>query len=418
MQVLAKSITPLPVLRREKKHVDMRPSRPSRSALLPTSGRVLFAELIYKLPVALCIAAFAAMGTSYTAAQSASTGAIAGTIMDPSGAVVPAAQVTATNTETGAARTVEADASGSHIVPFLTPGPYKVDVTATGFKVSSYTNIRVIVTETQGLNVTLEIGAAGEQITVEAGAELLQTETSSLGHVTGGDVVVGLPLVTRNYTQILALNSGVAANLTDATTIGRGSIGTMTFVVQGATYDDNNFLTDGLSANDHVSDIMSGGIAIPNPDTIAEFKVQTGLYDASNGRTSGANVNLVTKTGTNQYHGSLWEFWRNEHLNANSFFRNQAGQPRSELRQNQYGFTLGGPVVKDKLLMFGSYQGTQQKNGVGSACSSNFREPPLTNDRSAAAIHPEDVAAMVEKWRAAQVFISYYPAKAGVLDEG
>src|SRR5208337_465160 len=127
-------------------------------------------------------------------------------------------------------------------------------------------------------------------------------------------------------------------------------------------------------------------VAVPNPDAIEEFKVQTGQYDASFGRDAGANVNVVTKTGTNEFHATLFEFLRNDALNANEWFRNRNGEPRQVLRQNQYGMTFGGPIIKNKLLFFTSYQGTRQTNGVDPTCSTTFSTPPLTNDRSAAAL--------------------------------
>ena len=325
-------------------------------------------------------------------AQTGGTGAISGTVTDPQGAVIAGAQIRVANLETGETRVVESSSSGTFVVPLLPPGVYGVQVSRTGFMLASFPKVRVNTTETVALNASLAVGAISEQITVEAGAQQLQTETSALGRVTSSEMVAGLPLVARNYTQILGLNAGTTSNLNDATTLGRGGAlstiaGTAGTSVQGAAINDNNFQLDGVNANDIQSTgNFSGGIAIPNPDTIQEFKVQTGLYDASYGRNAGANVNVVTKAGSNQYHGSAWEFLRNEDLNANSFFGNQAGQPRPELRQNQYGFTLGGPVIKDKILMFGSYQGTKQINGVGSSCSSNFREPPLTDDRSRAAL--------------------------------
>ena len=160
--------------------------------------------------------------------------------------------------------------------------------------------------------------------------------------------------------------------------------------MHGARSYDNNYQLDGISVNDiQGSGSSSGGIPIPNPDIIQEFKVQTGLYDAAYGRLGGANVSVVTRTGGNEYHGTLFEFWRNDVLNANDFFLNEAGQPRAALKQNQFGFTLGGPILKDKPFFFGSYQGTRQINGLASgqariACTAVLRTPPLTNDRSAA----------------------------------
>ena len=136
--------------------------------------------------------------------------------------------------------------------------------------------------------------------------------------------------------------------------------------MHGARSYDNNFQLDGISVNDvQGSAAGSGGIPIPNPDSIEEFKVQTGQYDAGYGRYGGANVSLITKTGSNSFHGAIFEFLRNEVLNANDFFLNRADQPRPVLKQNQFGFAFGGPIKKEKLLFFGSYQGTRQVNGCG-----------------------------------------------------
>jgi hypothetical protein len=135
--------------------------------------------------------------------------------------------------------------------------------------------------------------------------------------------------------------------------------------VHGARSYDNNFQVDGISVSDvQGSAAGSGGIPIPNPDSIQEFQVQTGLYDAAYGRYGGANFSLITKTGGNAFHGALFEFFRNEVLDANDYFLNQTGQRRPVLKQNQFGFALGGPIKRDKLLFFGSYQGTRQVNGV------------------------------------------------------
>ena len=147
--------------------------------------------------------------------------------------------------------------------------------------------------------------------------------------------------------------------------------------------------TGSVSVTCTVAGPISGGIPIPNPDTLEEFKVQTGLYDAAFGRAAGANVSVITKAGRNQFHGTIFEFLRNDVLNANDFFLNKAGQPRPNLKQNQFGFALGGPIKKDKLLFFGSYQGTRQVNGTAAgqariACAVTLNEPPLTNDRSPA----------------------------------
>src|SRR5208283_5538630 len=190
-------------------------------------------------------------------------------------------------------------------------------------------------------------------------APVVETSTNALGDVVTSAQVESLPLVNRNYTQIMTLSAGVVSGVTLATELGNGSGGKIPVNelggenVNGARASDINFRMDGVDVNDY--DASGFGVPIPNPDTIQEFKVQTGMYDAEYGRDAGANVTLVTKTGSNAFHGNVFEFWRNDVLNANDFFLKQNGVPRPELKQNQFGGTLGGPVIKDKLLFFGSY---------------------------------------------------------------
>ena len=317
-------------------------------------------------------------------AQISGTGAISGVVHDPSGAVVPGAAITVTNLSTSLTRNLVSSSKGDFAVQLLEPGHYKLAITKQGFATSSYPDVVVNVTQVTGVNPVLTVGATTEMVQVQANGELLQTESSTLGSVVTGQQVRNLPLVSRNYQQIVTLSPGVAAEVTDAGAFGRG---TTTFVAAGTTSTENNFQMDGVEINDlQSSGQFSGGVAIPNPDTIAEFKVQTSQYDASYGRNAGANVNLVTKTGANQFHGSLWEFFRNDAMNANDYFLKQQGQPRPVLRQNQPGFTLGGPIKKDKVFLFTSYQSTRQVNGVDPQCSTSLNTPPLTNDRSRAAL--------------------------------
>jgi hypothetical protein len=317
-------------------------------------------------------------------AQISGTGAISGVVRDPSGALVPGASITATNLATGLTRHLVSSAKGDFAIQILEPGHYSLAITKEGFATSNFPDIVVNVTQITGVNVDLTLGSAQQTVQVQSTGELLQTESSTLGSVVTGQMVRNLPLVSRNYTQIVTLSPGVASDVTDAGAFGRG---TTTFVSAGTTATENNFQMDGVEINDlQSSGQFSGGTAIPNPDTIAEFKVQTSQYDASYGRNAGANVNVVTKTGANQFHGSLWEFFRNEALNANSYFLKQQNQPRPVLRQNQPGFTFGGPIKHDKVFFFTSYQSTRQVNGIDSQCSTSLNTPPLTNDRSAAAL--------------------------------
>ena len=321
--------------------------------------------------------------------QTAGTGAIAGAVNDPSGAAVAGAQIKATNEATGELRTAASTAAGNYTVALLLPGLYTLEISKAGFKVAQVSHLSVVVTETSTFNVRMELGQVAEKVVVEAQAEQLQTQSSSLGEVTSGEQVRTLPLVNRNYTQIISLNPGVAAEVTDAGAIGRGDLGTggAPIVANGGWEADNNVQMNGVGINDlQSSGYFSGGVAIPNPDTIQEFKVQTGQYDASYGRNAGANVDVVTKGGSNDLHGAAWEFLRNDDLNANTFFRNATSQPRPVLKQNQFGLDLGGPIRRDKLFFFTSYQGTRQRNGLDPNCSSSVTSPPVTNDRSAAAL--------------------------------
>ncbi|HLJ46248.1 MAG TPA: carboxypeptidase regulatory-like domain-containing protein [Bryobacteraceae bacterium] len=320
-------------------------------------------------------------------AQTARSGAISGVVTDPNQALVGSVEVTATSEATGDARTTRSQSNGSYMIPLLPPGTYRVEFRKDGFKNAVTGGIAVAATETARLDIQLELGTVQVEVTVNAEAQLLETQSAAMGRVTSGRMVMDLPLAERNFTQIVGLNPGVAADVENATVLGRGNGGMSNFSTGGGSIKDNNYQMDGVGTNDiQNSGSFSGGIAIPNPDTIQEFRVQTQQYDASYGRNGGANVNVITKGGGNAFHGSLWEFFRNEHLNANDFFFNRAGQPRPLLRQNQYGGTIGGPIIKDRLFFFGSFQGTRQLNGVSTTCSTSFVMPPLTDDRSRAAL--------------------------------
>ena len=239
----------------------------------------------------------------------------------------------------------------------------------------------------------METGTVTETVTVASVNVELQTESSDLGRVTDSEMLQNLPLVTRNFTQVIGLNAGVSQEVNNAAQIGRGggsqegNPANGSIMSQGATATDNNFQMNGLTINDvQGSWIYSAGIPAPSPDGIQEFKVQTALFDATTGRNAGANVNVITKGGTNDFHATMFEFFRNEDLNANDWFAKRAGQPNGILRQNQYGFTAGGPLVRNKILLFGSYQGTKQYNETDPANHKLDYLPPITNDRSRAGL--------------------------------
>src|ERR1700730_10501139 len=283
----------------------------------------------------LAVLVMSAMGLLTPAArgQTAETGALNGVVTDPTGGVISGATVKVTNEATGETRSVLSRQNGNFLVPLLPPGAYRGEFSNSGFSAFAYQDIHIYVTETQTLNAPLQIGTPTETITVQAEASQLQTTSSALGHITDQRMVENLPLVTRNYTQILGLSPGVSGDVTNAADIGRGITGesssTGGYSVAGGATNDNNFQMNGTQVNDlEAEDGITGGVPIPNPDTIQEFKVQTGQYDASYGRNGGANVNVVTKSGTNSFHGDVWEYFRNSALNANDFFLNSNKQPR------------------------------------------------------------------------------------------
>lgn len=331
--------------------------------------------------------ALTVLGPSWSLlAQTAATGALTGTVTDSTGAVVVNATITATSIDTSQVRTATTGGDGSYKIPLLPPGMYRVKFEAPGFKTADILSATISVTETDVLNQSLEVGAQAQQVTVEAEVEAVQTATSTVGTVITS--VAELPLATRNYTDLLALSAGANATIVNAASaLGKGNEATS---VNGASNTDNNYQMDGAPISNFAT---AGTIAetgafaafgIPNPDAIEEFKIQTSTYDASYGRNSGGNVNVVTKSGTNEFHGTAFEFFRNTDLNANDFFYKSAelasGKPNVQpvVNQNQFGGVFGGPVKKDKLFFFVSYQETRQKNGLATQGSSPFTLPYIT----------------------------------------
>ncbi|MDQ1473760.1 MAG: hypothetical protein QOJ99_5240, partial [Bryobacterales bacterium] len=320
-------------------------------------------------------------------AQSSTTGALAVTVTDPSSAVVAGATLTLENAATGQQRTEVTGSQGTYTFPLLPVGDYKVTISAPGFKPVQLPSITISVTETRVLKHSLELGTSQQEVTVVSEAQSVQTDTAALGAVVTGTTITALPLVTRNYTQILSLSPGAISDVVNAGTIGHGS---PAIYVNGMAGNGNSYQMDGADitslSSGTTNDLNFGTIAIPNPDTLQEFKVQTSMYDASYGRNAGGSVNVVTKSGTNQFHGALFEFLRNDVFNANAFFRNRNGQAKPVLKQNQYGFTFGGPLIKkDKLFFFSSYQKTDQANGLDPTALSSITLPPqLTNSRTRA----------------------------------
>jgi Carboxypeptidase regulatory-like domain/TonB dependent receptor len=332
-------------------------------------------------------------------AQSATTGALTGVTLDPTGAAVPGVKIQLTRRAISSALSATSDEQGRFAFLLLAPGSYHLQAVKAAFDPLQLDDVNISVTETLRINLRLHLETVAGRVEVTSELSMVQTDDSALGRVVNGRAVTGLPLVTRNFAQIAALSPGVVSGVFNAGELGLGGTAQSQIsksndgiYVHGSRSYNNDSQLDGIDVSDVQSTgATSGGIPIPNPDAIQEFKVQTALYDAAYGRFGGASTSLITTSGSNTFHGSLFEFFRNEALNANDFFLNQAGQPRPALRQNQFGSTVGGPLRKDKLFFFGSYQGTRQTNGLAAgqariACTATLRTPPLTDDRSPTAL--------------------------------
>ena len=308
-------------------------------------------------------------------AQTQTTGRIAGTVKDQKGALIVGADVKVTNEDTGEARQTTTNGEGSYSVSALPPGNYQVAIAARGFAPAHFA-ARVIITETTPVDA--ELGFSLDTITVEVGSPLVQSAGPQLGRIVDSRAVSELPLAARNFTQLLGLSTGTATALPDNGTIGRNA---QNVSVNGARFTQNNFQINGIDANGIGG--RGARLADPAPETIAEFKVQTSLYDATFGRAGGGNIQIVTKSGTNNFHGALYEYFSNDALNANNPFLKAAGARRPVLKRNYFGGTVGGPVRRDKIFFFASYQGIRERNGISNSISSNVLiAPGLTDDRS------------------------------------
>ena len=285
-------------------------------------------------------------------------GTIAGTVTDSSGAVVPGAKVTITETDTGEVYTLTTNSSGDFVRPALKPSTYVVSVSTAGFRTAEQRGVLLEAGGRTGVNITLVVGEIGQVLEVTAAAPLLQTESTQVGAVLNTATMTEMPLGgSRNLMFLARLSVGVVpgeANSRDS--LGGG------FSANGVRSNgQNNYLLNGVDNNSNFIDFLNGAsyAAGPSVEAISEMSVQTNGYNAEYGRAAGAVVNVNLKSGTNKLHGSLFEILQNMNLDANPWVFNRANVARSPFRQNQFGLTLGGPIKKSKLFIFGDYQGTR-----------------------------------------------------------
>jgi len=297
------------------------------------------------------------------------TGSILGTVADASGAPINGAKVTLTNEGTSASLSFTTGADGSYKFTPLKIGNYKVSASFQGFQTTTQTNIVVNVGTDVVINFSLNPGSVSQSIEVQATVPVLQTQNASVGQVVDSRSVNDLPLNGRNFTFLAQLAAGVNSPQADT----RGNAATGAFAANGFRPAQNNYLLDGIDNNSDTVDFLNGTnfVVLPPVDAVQEFKVQTSGFSAEFGRSGAAVLNATIRSGTNELHGSAWEFFRNDKLDAADFFENAHKVPKGELRQNQFGFTVGGPVVvphlingKNKVFFFGDYEGFRRVQGT------------------------------------------------------
>jgi hypothetical protein len=316
-----------------------------------------------------------------TLAQGGATGAISGAVQDTSGAAIPAAAVRITSNSTGeTARDVVTDSDGSFSAGLLPVGSYTLEISKTGFAPAKINGVIVSITGTTRMTVTLKVAAVAQEVIVSAQVQTIDTTAATTGESLSHTSIVSLPLATRNFQQLLALSAGVSAPLNSASQLGRGAV---TLNVNGGREDNNNYLIEGISASDYAIGELTN-TPLPNPEATQEFKVSTSLYDASQGRNGGGNIEATLKSGTSEFHGDAWEYFRNTVLDASDFFLNAAGRQRPDLKQNTFGADFGGPVPKNLGFFYLNYQGTRQRSGdsPGTFIGTNLPILPQARDNA------------------------------------
>jgi hypothetical protein len=315
------------------------------------------------LTTLLAAAAILCFMTPMTQAQTATTGQIVGVVTDPSGALVVGAKVAVTS-DAGVRREVTTGGNGRYAFPLLDPGAYRLEVTSSGFASAKLQGIVVQITESTVADVALKVAGSPTTVSVTGESPLVQTESSARGSVISENEMRELPLPTRNFQQLLALTTGTSGSIENSSELGRGDA---PLYVNGQRAVSNSIVVNGIDANSIGTGSLPN-LSVPSVDSLQEFIVQTSMYDASQGRNAGGVVAAVTKSGSNRFHGNAYEFLRNTVLDANNFFlngyENGVVTPRPTYRRNQFGGTLGGPLVKDRAWFFISYQGTRETNGT------------------------------------------------------
>src|SRR5215467_7734936 len=284
------------------------------------------------------------------------TGSIRGAVTDPSGAVVEGATVTATQDETGLTRTASTDRTGAYLFLELPVGHYQLQIVRSGFQTFIQQGITLNVNETATVSISLRVGTGSEKVQVTADADLIQSSNTTLGTVVSEREVLDLPLNGRNFTQLGLLQPGVVPLTPGLKEAGSSLREGQAYAVNGQRPESNNFVIDGAN---NFNGVDGGFVLKPPVDAIAEFKILTHNANAEFGNALGSTTNIVTRSGTNAYHGAVWEFLRNDAFDATNYFASTT----EPLKQNQFGGTFGGPIRKDKTFFFGYYEGFRNHQG-------------------------------------------------------
>jgi hypothetical protein len=313
------------------------------------------------------------------------TASLSGTVADDSGAMVPMARITVTNIDTGVARSAESGEGGLYQFPLLPPGTYNLTAQKEGFKQVSREGIRLEVNQVARIDIPMQVGAVSETVEVKAATPLLESNTSSVGQVIETKSLADLPLNGRNFAQLAILGPGVTGvGFSASGTIGSGTRpddmrpGTELFS-NGNREQSNNFMLDGVDNNFRRNGLIT---LRPSVEAVREFKIQTNLFAAEQGRNPGATINVVTKSGTNDWHGSAYEFLRNDHLDAREFFTPPTVN-KPPFKQNQFGGSFGGRAIRDKLFFFTNYEGYRRRRGVTTSVNTVPTEAMRRGDFSA-----------------------------------
>src|SRR5579863_2479359 len=337
---------------------------------------------MFRIRKSAAVGLFIACFSGLVFAQGGATGAITGTVQDASGAVLAAAKVDVISEATGQVeRHLATDSSGAFTANLLPVGSYIVEVSASGFATTKFPGIVVNITETTRMTASLKVTRVNEVVEVQSQVAQVDTTDATTGQSLGSNTITNLPLATRNFQQLLTLSAGASSDLNNASQLGRGQV----FIhVNSGREDNNNYLIEGIS----VADYSFGELTytpLPNPDSIQEFKVSTSLYDATQGRNGGGNINATLKSGTSNFHGDLWEYFRNTALDANDYFLGKV-----VIKQNIFGGDIGGPIGPAAKLgyFYFNLQGTRQRSGdsPGTFINTSIPYVPSADRQSASAL--------------------------------